>query len=262
MPSHQPIKSSARVAGALLAIACALLWVSVVSVLSDLSGGDAAGTAMTEGFAAIGIVLLYVPIAALALVAALGGDIPPSGRFALVVLVPASLCAVFAAFSLLEQQQLAPGLWPLAIPVGAPPLIVLYCLWALTPFHAYVSARVVNVVVWGGVGLLCLALLPLFLVRDRANQRVAANIADWQTKFDATPADAPLAQWLPFLDCGVYPVEQAATKAILALPRRQSDAEAMLDRDEFDFDKLDRFDLDPTPAFCDKGARLADAARG
>ncbi len=121
-------------------------------------------------------------------------------------------------------------------------------------------ALVVNIVVWGGVGLLRLAALPLSMVRDTVDQREAARVADWQAKFDAMPADAPLAQWFPFLASNVYFVEHAAADAIRKLPRRQSDAEAMLDRDELPFDKLDQFDLDPTPALCDKSrAALAPA---
>jgi len=100
--------------------------------------------------------------------------------------------------------------------------------------------------------MLCLAAWPLSMVRDQVDQREAARVADWQAKFDAIPADAPLAQWLPFLASDVYLIEQAAGEAMRKLPRRQGDAEAMLDRDELPFDKLDQLDLDPTPALCDK----------
>ena len=39
---------------------------------------------------------------------------------------------------------------------------------------------------------------------------------------------------------------------ILASPRRQADAEAMLDRDQFPFSRLNRFDFDRTPSLCQK----------
>ena len=252
MPSIKPVSTAASVAGTALAIVCMFLLFFVVGALSDMNGGDAAGTAMAEGFTAIGVFALYAALAALALVAGNGGDMPPSGQLALFVLVPASLFAVWVAFTLLERSQLAPGLWPLAIPAGAPTLIVLYCLWALTPLRAIVPVRTANIVVWGGVGLLCLAALPLSLIREGVDQRETARVADWQAKFGAMPADAPLAQWFPFLGSHVYSIEQAAADAIRKLPRRQGDAEAMLDRDEFPFAKLSQFDLDPTPALCDK----------
>jgi hypothetical protein len=253
MPSAKPVSTAASVTGALLAVVCLFLLVFVVGALSDLNGGDAAGTAMAQGFTAIGIFLLYVPLAVLALVAAIWGDMAPSGRVALFVLVPASLGAISITFTLLEKPQLPPGLWPLAIPAWAPTLIVLYCLWALIPpLRARVPPLAAAVVVWGGVGMLCLAAWPLSMVRDQVDQREAARVADWQAKFDAIPADAPLAQWLPFLASDVYLIEQAAGEAMRKLPRRQGDAEAMLDRDELPFDKLDQLDLDPTPALCDK----------
>ncbi len=133
MPSAKPVSAAASVTGALLAVVCLFLLVFVVGALSDLNGGDAAGTAMAQGFTAIGVFLLYLLLAVLALTAAIWGDLAPSGRVAVLVLVPVSLGAISIAFTLLEKAQAPPGLWPLAIPAGAPTLIVLYCLWALIP---------------------------------------------------------------------------------------------------------------------------------
>jgi hypothetical protein len=90
------------------------------------------------------------------------------------------------------------------------------------------------------------------MVRDQVDRREAGRVAEWQAMFDSMPADAPLAQWLPFLHSNVYSIEQAAADSIRKLPRRQGDAEAMLERDEFPFGKLGDFDLDPTPTLCDK----------
>jgi len=57
---------------------------------------------------------------------------------------------------------------------------------------------------------------------------------------------------MPFLSSDVYSVEQAARAKIQALPSRQSDAEAMLERDQFPFKELSQFDLDATPTLCEK----------
>ena len=121
------------------------------------------------------------------------------------------------------------------------------------PLRAIVPERAAAIVL-GGVALLCLAVFPLSMVRDSALRREAARVADWRAKLDATPSGAPLWRWIPFLNSNVYGVEQDARAAIRNLPTRQSDAEAMLDRDEFPFRELGEFALDPSPALCD-GAR-------
>jgi hypothetical protein len=253
MSKTEPVSGAAVLFGALLAAASLFFTLFIAGALSDLGGSDAAGNAMAEGFTALAIFLLYVLLTALAFVAAIGGDMPRSGRIAALFFLPATFGAIWAAFSLLTHSHIPPGLWPLAIPALAPPLIVFYCLWALiAPLRAAVPAHVMGILVWGCVGLLCLAIWPLSAIRDGVNQREAARIEDWQKKFDATSADAPLWQWTPFLNSEVYLVSQASRETIRNLPRRQADAETMLDRDEFPLGQLSQFDLDPTPALCEK----------
>jgi hypothetical protein len=90
------------------------------------------------------------------------------------------------------------------------------------------------------------------MARNAALTRDADRIAAWQARFDATPDKAPLPQWLPFLDSGVYSLAEAARQRILALPTRQTDALGMLDADTFPFALMSQFDFDPTPEFCQK----------
>jgi hypothetical protein len=161
--------------------------------------------------------------------------------------------AISGAFSLLTSSIALLGLWPLTIPAVGAPLIAAFGLWALLPpLRSAAPASVAAGFAWGGVALACLALFPMEIAHEAASAREAARVADWRAKLDATPADAPLWRLTPFLGSNVYDVEQSARTRIVNLPSRQSDAEAMFDRDEFPFRELGAFDLDPTPALCDK----------
>jgi len=245
------ISNAAFVAGLLLALACLLFTFVLTAGMSDLTGSDPAGNGMAQGFTAFGLILLCLLLAALVLTAVLGGAMPTSGRIAILLLAPAAFVAIFMAFDLLTKPRVSPGLWALTIPGAAPTLIVAYCLWALiAALRARVPARVAGFGLLGALGLICTAIFPLESMRGHADAALAARVAAWEAKLAAMPDDAHLSQWIPFLKSAVYQVEQAARAKILALPTRQRDAEAMLERDEFPFRELSRFDLDPTPALC------------
>jgi hypothetical protein len=137
------------------------------------------------------------------------------------------------------------------VPAAAPTLIVAYCLWALVaPLRARVPERVAGLGLLGALALVCAAIFPLEAMRAHVEDAWAARVAAWEARLAAMPEDAGLPQWIPFLDSGVYSVEESARAKILALPSRQRDAEAMLARDAFPLGELRRFDLDPTPALC------------
>jgi hypothetical protein len=251
--SPQRISTGAFIAGQLLALICLFFTLIVTAAMSDLTGSDAAGNAMGQGFTAIGLIVLCILLAALVLTAVLGGAMPVSGRVAILLLTPVAYVAIFMAFDLLTRPSVAPGLWALAIPGAAPALIVAYCLWALIAgLRARVPPRVAGFGLLGALALVCASIFPLTAVRDHADAVEAQRVDQWRAKLAATPDDAHLQQWMPFLDSNVYLVAEAARAKILALPSRQGDAEAMLERDEFPFDQLSQFDLDPTPALCQK----------
>jgi hypothetical protein len=237
--------------GLLLALACLFFTFVLTAGMSHLTGGDPAGTAMAQGFTAYGLLLLCNLLAALVLTAVLGGAVPASGRIAILLLAPAAFVAMFKAFDLLTKPSVSPGRWALTVPAAAPTLIVAYCLWALiAPLRARVPARVAGFGLLGALGLVCAAIFPLEAMRGHADAVLAARVAALEAKLAAMPEDAGLSQRIPFLNSGVYSVEEAARAKILTLPSRQRDAEAMLERDEFPLRELRRFDLDPTPALC------------
>lgn len=250
--SPSRISKVALVAGLLLASACLLFTYFLTKEMSHTGGrGDPAGAAIGLAFVQMAFFLLFVLLTALMLTAGLCGAMPAYGRIALLLLAPAAFVAIKMAFELLTHPNDSPGLWALMVPAAAPTLIVAYCLWALiAPLRARVPARVASFVLLGALGLICAAILPLEAMRGRAVGASAARVADWEAKLAATPENAGLSRWIPFLNSAVYSVEEAARAKILALPSRQRDAEDMLARDEFPFRELSQIDLDPTPALC------------
>ncbi|MCK9918420.1 hypothetical protein MXD81_55785 [Microbacteriaceae bacterium K1510] len=230
-----------------------LLWLIQLSMLSDVTGGDAAGNAMAQGFAAIAIILLWGLLALIAVIAFIKGDTPSWAVVAAAVLIPASGLVTFGVLGLMTAPQLAPYSWPLVIPAAVPPLVIAFCLWALLPAtHSYVPAPVAGGVVWGLVLLLCIAYVPLQQVRDAVHEREAADLAKYEAALNAVPADAPLWALTPFLDTHNYVKLDEVVARIRALPNRQAEAETMLARGDFPLVYLGRFDLDATPSLCEK----------
>src|SRR5208283_3003767 len=146
MARSKSTSSGAAAVGVVLAFIALLVTIPVLAALSDLRGSDAAGNAMSQGFAALGLFALFALIAALALLAALAGDMPQVGKIGTLVLVILWFATSWGAFEMLSGPSTTVGQWPLAIPALGPPLIAAYCLWALIPpFRAAVSVRVAAV---------------------------------------------------------------------------------------------------------------------
>jgi len=70
------------------------------------------------------------------------------------------------------------------------------------------------------------------------------------------PANAPLWDWTPFLDTQDSTRRAKVLDSIRSIDQRQAQAEAMLDRGDFPIGHLGSFDLDPTPALCEKARSL------
>jgi hypothetical protein len=252
MARSKSTSSGAAVVGVVLAFIALLVTIPIVAALSDLRGSDAAGNAMSQGFAALSLFALFALVAALALLAALAGDMPQIGKIRTLILVALWFAVTWGGFEILSGPSTPVGQSPLAVPALGPPLIAAYCLWALiSTLRAAVPQRVAAVALVA-LALVCSAFLPLLMIHDAALEREAARGRDRHAKLDAMPVDAPLWRRMPFLASDVYLVEQDAREAMRKLPSRQADAEVMLQRDEFPFGELVAFDLDPTPSLCDK----------
>ena len=99
--------------GAVIALVCLtalalLLWLALMAMLPDQTGGDAAGTAIARGFVQLWVVALWLVLGAMALLAVVLGEMPNTARIAACILVPASCLVSLSAASLLTRPELPP----------------------------------------------------------------------------------------------------------------------------------------------------------
>jgi len=239
-----------------------LLWAYDLALLGSLTGSDQAGNSMTQAFAALVMILLWVLLGVFTLIAAIGGQVPPLSLVAAVLLIPASGVAAGAALDLLTQPKAPPFLWPMLVSAVVPPLVLGFGLWALLPpLRAALPAGLSSGAVWGLVLAASLAVVPMRQIRQDFNAREAAAAAQAAAGLAAVPADAPLWALLPYLkERGTGALDETVLQRIRYLATRQNDIEIMLDRGDFPFAKLNlaSLDLDPTPALCDKAHGLLE----
>ena len=250
-------QSGLAIASLILALVIALLWCVALATLSDLSGIDAAGNGLAQFFAAAELVLIWIFLAILMMVAAAGGGIPIPAVFAAIVLIPASGFAALAASQLLAAPNVAPFLWPIVVPAAVPPLVIAFCLWALLPpLRSAIPAIAAVGAVWGAILVVSASLWPMLHMRQSAVAADDAAQAERAAALASLPADAPLWDLTPFLATRNVAESDAVLARIRALPRRQSDTEAMLDRGDFPLRHLRDFDLAATPELCGKAKAL------
>ena len=147
---EKPTSSGAVAAAYVLAAVALLGWLILLPGLASLDSSDAAGNAMSQGFAALQAITLWVVLAILTLLCLAKGQAPAWASLAAVLLVPGSGVAAIGALELLARTELPPNLWPIVALAAPPPLIVAFCLWAITPpLRAWLPANVVPIAVWG-----------------------------------------------------------------------------------------------------------------
>jgi len=256
MPTAAIASTGAIAASAVLGGLALLIWAWDLALLNSLTGSDAAGNGMSQGFAALGMIVLWVLLGILVLIAAVKGEVPAAVLIAALVLIPLSGLASGAAMDLLTKPSVTPFMWPIITPAVVPPLVIAFCFWALVPsLRSAVPIWPVAAIVWGSILIVSVAIGPMRHLRQQFDAQQAANYARVDAEFASLPADAPLWDLLPFLDGrGDYRLEQQVRARMSTLPRRQSDIETMLDRGDFPFEKFDlrSLDLDLTPTLCDK----------
>lgn len=246
----------ARVTGLVLGALCLLLWFIVVAPMADLGSSDPAGNAMAQGFAAIGIILLWGLLSILALVAAINGAMPSWARAALIV-VPASGLAAMATLNLLGHPGTPPYRWPIIAPALIPPFVVAYCIWTLVAGQrTTMLANLAAGIALGAVLALSVAIMPMQTIRSTTIAQEERTRANLRAEFERLPGDAPLWAFVPFLEARDQTIVRDVLERIRTLSRRQGDAETMLARGDFPLGYLAQFDLDPTPATCEKARVL------
>jgi hypothetical protein len=252
MPTTENVSRGALGGAIALSLAIVLLWVIALAALSHQSGSDAAGNGLAQAFAAIELFVLWTLLAILTIVAAVGGAMPPVGKLAALILVPATGVAAFVAQKLLAEPRITPYLWPLLVPAVTPPLVIAFSLWTLIPdLRRTLPAGIAVGVFIAGLAAVCVALGPMMQARNVEAARLDAEREKIEAAYASLPADAALADLLPFLETRNAQREDEVLERIRARPQRQSEAEAMLARGDFPLKFLGRIDLLPSPAICE-----------
>jgi hypothetical protein len=248
-PSHGVIATSI-----VLGVIAGLLWVLHLATVASLGRSDAAGNAIGEAYAAIQIIALWLVLTIMTVIASLKGAASRPAMAAALVIVPGSGFVAMAAADLLARAHLSPFLWPMVIPAAVPPLVVIWCMVALLGRTRI--AGIATAALPAAMLAVCLLIQPLFQMRKAVDDLETARLEKYDTDLARVPANAPLWDWTPFLDTRDNTKRAKVLDSIRGIDQRQTQAEAMLDRGDFPLGYLGFFDLDPTPALCEKARGL------
>src|SRR5580704_1693133 len=86
--------------GSVLSVLILLLWAIVLNSLTNLTGSDPAGNALTQGITALAILILWALLGGLAIIALVKGAMPWAAVPAALLLIPLSGWAAIAALDL------------------------------------------------------------------------------------------------------------------------------------------------------------------
>ncbi|MFZ2157366.1 MAG: hypothetical protein WAV72_14770 [Bradyrhizobium sp.] len=256
LPATKP-SNAAIIASIVLGVVVGLLWLLQLATVASLGGSDPAGDAIGRAYAAIEIIALWLLLMVMTVIAGVKGAAPRSAVVAALAIVPASGFAAMGAADLLARPHIAPFLWPIVIPALVPPLVVAWCFLALSAATLRrATAEVAAGVLLGATLLVCASIWPLSLMRNAVGDLEAARLQKYDDDLARVPANAPVWDWMPFLDTRDGTRREKVLDGIRNIDQRQAQAEAMLDRGDFPLAYLGSFDLDPTPALCEKARSL------
>jgi hypothetical protein len=129
-PVRQP-SGCGVVGGAIFGLLAAFVWVVQLATLSHLSSSDAAGNGLAQAFAMLEILLPWGLLAVLVILGCMVGGVRLPVLAPGVVLLPLSGVAAMQALDLLSEPNTPPFLWPIVVSATVPPLIALFCVWAV-----------------------------------------------------------------------------------------------------------------------------------
>jgi hypothetical protein len=241
------------IANIALGLVTCLLWLSLLLGIADLGHSDPAGNAISQAYAAIMVLALWFLLTVMTAIASLKGNAPRLAKVSALVIVPASGLVAMTATDLLARADQSPFLWPIVIPAVVPPLAVTWCFLVLPGrFRISRIAGALPVAILA----VCLLIVPMSRMRSALQEEAAAQLAKYDADLARVPADAPMWDWTPFLGTPDGDKRSRVLARIRSIDQRQAQAETMLERGDFPIGDLGSFDLDPTPALCDKARSL------
>lgn len=248
-------RSKSAIAAWVIAVPSLLVWMMVAGVSFNPGGGDAAGDAIAHGLSTLALAVLWAGVGCLTLLTAVRGRLPPYGQVGLWILAVGGCLADFATLDLLYDRYHPPGPWCAIVVSAIPPILILLAPWAFcAPIRTRLPDRFVLPAAFNLLALLCLGAIALQAETSNAAEQEAARRRAFDQRLATFGPHTPLARWLDMIEEAGLNAEESekVIAGIRGLARRQTDAEAMLDRDRFPIRDLWRYDLQVTPVFCEK----------
>lgn len=226
---------------AVLLVTCLLFAITIVTV-ADSRSSDAAGNAMSDAFAATFAGALWIALAILLVMGAVGGRMVRWAPWALFVLVPVAVVAFFLAMGRFGQGDKS----ALIVVVALPALLILYAAWARFPaLHGVLGPARTSAALLALAGLLSIGTIAVdwnvhvpspraraeYQEGEKARMEATAK-AERQARegeaaaFARLGPDSRLADFLPYLRNPAF--ADRALEGIQKVKTRQEDAMALL----------------------------------
>jgi hypothetical protein len=267
------------IAAALLILIAAFLSISIGAATSDLHASDAAGNAMSQGFAALGIIAVGIICAILLVMCGVSGGYPRHSGVYMLFAVLFAAVAEYVAFQILSSEGVE-GTGAILLPAvcaALPLLVVIRAAWGIYPSLQTVLPGQIGSL--GPMALLTLVamipfpFLPAYNTRQEKRNKVIADFnakaaQEWSEeqnrrnkekmeKLEAVPADGDLFPILIFSADENPAIRDAARARMKTFAKRQADAEEMLGmKHELTLREIPNLDLAATPALCDLSKRM------
>jgi hypothetical protein len=251
----------------------AFLTLVVVSLTMAFHESDAAGQGLTRAFAFLAAIAVWILLGVLLLLCGKRAAFRGGASLAATVFLLVAAASTFAALGALDDLQSGDRFeMPLRVLVALLPLTVLLaCVWVFFPaLQAAIPPKTGRL---AAAALLLALSSAAWIVGVRARRETRRRELEVYQRFeegrqedarriaemDALPADAPMSVYLAYTQKTSERESDVPTAAIARmskLPRRQAEAEELLEKGDLRvFEAVDRLELVATPRLC-AGARL------
>lgn len=210
------------------------------------------------GFAGFFLLLVWLLLSLGLLLVRIRGLIPLWSGIVALPLMPVVYLLLY--YSITQMPALShahyPFRWLTAVHSLAVLLLFAYMGWASIPhMHRLFSPDRASATVWGAVfALTMLTTVTWPKANDLDKERQTQNLLARRAQFEKIPRDAPVKEWMPYLDYNTPELHSDAAQRIRALKNRQAEMEEILNAGAFRFaffTHIHELDLSPTPSLCE-----------
>jgi len=210
------------------------------------------------GFAFVFLLGMWVLLGVALMLSKIRGEIPLwSALIALPLMLLSLILVTMSAYDLPDLSAAGNSVrWMVGVHALVPLILFLYVGWASIPrAHGLLSANRASAIAWSAVFVLTmLTTITWPKAKAVADQRQKKIVLDRRTRFEAIPSDAPVEQWMPFLEINTSELHNEAAQRIRDLPDRQAQLERIFKGPSFRycfFTHIYQFDLSPSPSLCE-----------